>query len=224
MLYQINLVKDRVVPRNLAVKRLAIVGSEVGFFLIVTLIIGFMGLRKDNEIREARKILEDTRAHLQRIEPDFQAAVQAETQREEAQKRKAELSRLWLAPINFGVVYEMALQMSCTPGEGYTADDLVVRKVEYGLGSRSNEVIITLELKEIRHLDPVLAQAKKLFGDKDTPTDLTRRAGLKVLAHETPNQIVLTGRPLQPTDTGCFLELTFEPEASFFFANIQSTR
>lgn len=226
MLYQINLVKDRVVPRNLTVKRMAIVGSEVGFFLIVTLVIAFIGMRKSTEIRTQQQLLEQTKERLQQIQGAYDDAVKAESDREQAQRKKASLARLWNAPINPAALFEIMASLSCEGGEGIAADQLVVRKVEFGIGNNPCSVAITVELAKVDTLDDLRKLVKTKLGDPAAgapPNDMCVRAGLLPPVVEEMGQIFWdekfggAARERVRPATGTFAVLKFEPAATYFY-------
>jgi hypothetical protein len=179
MAYQVNLIKDRVVPRLLGLKRMIIVSSEFTVVALAAIVVVFLGMQKDNEISAAEDRLESTTRALKVQQAEAAKVQVSRNSKSAAQKVKDEMVALWRSPVNVAALYEGLIDL-CNNRRGLVKDDVRVYEVHFMRGPDPQPVVnvlVTLaDNREYRAFEEQLWPA--VFGGTDAPTDLAIEAGI----------------------------------------------
>lgn len=182
-MFEINLIRERVVPKFLFIKRTVIAGSVIGFMALVAIIIAFLGFKLQPDIDNqdlAIKSAEKTRTELLKIVAEVTLV---DEDRKKAQEAKAKLARLWRAPMHMGVLYElMELLGNDYKGDaGYLKTDVAVRQLWFDATKNDARARIVLQLRNKQDVPKVQDYVKRLLGDKADPKavggEIAKRGG-----------------------------------------------
>lgn len=226
MYFEINLIKDRVVPRNLGAKRLVIVGSFVGLMLVVTLFVSFLGLRKGYDIQSARAEVERQRTSLSEVEPAFEEVQQAERDRSVAQRRMERMFAVWDAPIHFGAFFRHVI-VPLKTNDDIPNDKIAVVDALFTAGTNNNQIRVTTVTNDstlMRINDSsattVASVAKKLAdGPGRSSRTVFRNAAI---APSFADRSDSRATPFSPPSTGAFVRLDFAPASSLLFRVVEA--
>ena len=239
MFYEINLVKDRVAPRDLPIKRALIVGSFVAVMIIGALLITFFGLRQQTDIQVTEDQVEMAEEQLASYQSDRR---RTDVERQATDAAVTEKARLFA--LNQGIVYPAALyalayQFRNDPNKGFENEKIGV--VYFGFNDSANQqdnlIRMILVLSDFNVYGgaradtpdgPLAAYLDSNFRRQNgQPTEMMERYGLELLAHEDTPTITIPrsriSRRGRTTDAGngaftesapaggVFVELTFKP-------------